>query len=82
MAPKEEDGLGQDILSHSEDFRENWLEYHEDRLQELRDEFFRTSCHFCGKEFPTALKSFCHERFCKEGSKERFTCKVINNYYP
>ncbi|XP_055684322.1 oocyte zinc finger protein XlCOF6-like [Lutzomyia longipalpis] len=75
MPPKAEDDCDQEILGINEDFRENWLDYHEDKLQDHREKFFRKDCFYCRNVFPTALQCYNHERFCKDGSTRRFTCQ-------
>ncbi|XP_055684311.1 gastrula zinc finger protein XlCGF58.1-like [Lutzomyia longipalpis] len=69
MQTEAELDLGQDILGNNEDFREYWLEYQENWRLDCGHE-----CYFCEKEFPTALSCYYHERFCKEGPTERFSC--------
>ncbi|XP_055713631.1 zinc finger protein 665 [Phlebotomus papatasi] len=52
-------------------------EYQEDaQSDDVLD--IKKNCHYCEKEFGTAKRRFLHERYCKAGDIERFSCKVCD----
>ncbi|GAB0088979.1 uncharacterized protein DMENIID0001_034480 [Sergentomyia squamirostris] len=60
-------GLDQDESS------EMCFEYREDA--QLDDGILKT-CHYCHEEFSSTTKRIFHERYCREGSIERHSCKI------
>uniref|UniRef100_A0A1B0DMU1 C2H2-type domain-containing protein n=1 Tax=Phlebotomus papatasi TaxID=29031 RepID=A0A1B0DMU1_PHLPP len=74
MARDSKDDDGQEIVSDEED----WVEYQEDAQLDDKNETFRQHCHYCEREFFSAKKRLLHERSCKVGPIERFTCRVMN----
>ncbi|XP_059616203.1 uncharacterized protein LOC132261415 [Phlebotomus argentipes] len=75
MARESVDDNCQEFLSDEEEFSQDWVEYQEDIQLEDKNESFRQHCYYCGKEFSTARKRLWHERFCNQGSIERFSCR-------